>query len=132
MDNNERAGAAHAVLNLLVADSLFPGINHTEQDNFWQAVKAIDEIIGDRDRLLVPNISSQALGRIQKDLLFDIYVPRTGDTASPTLPIVLVESAVNTACREADSLRIRKSELTIGRVKIRIKKTLDQMLRHFA
>ena len=132
VENNERAGAAHAVLNLLVADSLFPGINYTEQDNFWQAVKAIDEIIGDRDRLLVPNIPSQVLGRIQKDLLFDIYVPRTGDTASPTLPVVLVESAVNTACREADSLRIRKSELTIGRVKVRIKKTLDQMLRHFS
>ncbi len=52
VDNNEFAGAAHAVLNLLVADSLFPGINHTEQDNVWQAVRAIDEVIGDRDRLL--------------------------------------------------------------------------------
>ena len=132
VDKNEQAGAAHAVLNLLVADSLLPGINYSEQDNFWQAVNAIDEIVAQRDQLMVPNIPVLQLEKIQKHLLFDIYVPKTGDTASPTLPIVLVESAVNTACREADSLRVKKSELPIGRVKARIKKTLAQMLRHFS
>ncbi|MCF8095875.1 MAG: hypothetical protein K9J79_11005 [Desulfobacteraceae bacterium] len=132
VDKNERAGAAHALLNLLVADSLFPDINHTEQDNFWQAVRAMDEIISQRDQLMVPNLPVRYLERIQKDLLFEIYVPQTGDTTSPSLPIILIESAVNTACREADSLREKKSELTIGRVKSRIKRTLEQILRDFA
>ena len=131
VDKNERAGAAHALLNLLVADSLLPDINHTEQDNFWQAVRAMDEIISQRDQLIVPNLPVRYLERIQKDLLFDIYVPQTGDTTSPSLPVILIESAVTTTCREADSLRVRRSELTIGRVKARMKKVTEQMLKYF-
>lgn len=127
--DNERAGMAHAILNLLVADSLFPNINSTEQDNFWGAVKNMDELIAAKDQLMVPNIPTHPLAKIKNHLLFDLYVPQTGDQTSPTLPIIIVESAVNTACRVADSLREKKSDLTIGKVKARIKREIEKCLK---
>jgi SNF2 family DNA or RNA helicase len=125
IEENQRAGMAHDVLNLLVADSVFPDINHTDQDNFWQAAKAMDALIAGRDQLLIPEMPSSPIANIQQHLLFDIQVPRVGDKTSPTLPISLVASAVDKACREADSLREKKSDLTISRVKTRIKKELQ-------
>ena len=127
--SNERAGRAHAILNLMIADSLFPGINAMETDNFWQSVKNLDEIIAGRNQLMVSKIPSYLLAKIQKDLLFDIYVPQTADTAAPTLPIVLIKCGINSACRLADSLKEKKSDLTIGKVKTRIKREISKYLK---
>jgi hypothetical protein len=126
VQDNEKAGVAHALLNLLVADSLFPGFNSTEEENFWQAVKNWDEINADRDRFVVPNIPTEPLAKIKKYMLFDLYVSQAGDRTTLTLPIIIVKSAVNTACRVADSLRERKAGLTIGRVKARIKREMEK------
>ena len=120
VEENKRAGSAHDALNLLVAGSVFSGIHFDDQDKFWPTVKTMDDLIAQRDQLVVPDIPSTMLLKIRKDLLFDIQVPKTGDKASPTLPIVLVESAVNKACREADSLKDRRSDVTVGKVKNRL------------
>jgi superfamily II DNA or RNA helicase len=127
--NNERAGRAHAILNLLIADSLFPNINTTEEDNFGQSVKDIDKIIAERDQLAVSKLPVPLLEKIKHDLLFDIYVPQTVDTTTLTLPIILIKSAVDCACRIADSLKERRSNLTIGKVKIRIKREISRYLK---
>ncbi len=125
---NKNAAKAHAALNLLIADSLLPGINHTEQDNFWQAASTIEEIIGSREHLLVPHMPTRALSKIQKDLLFDIHVPQTGDNTTPTLPVLLIESALNTACRVADGMRERRADLTIAKVKGRLKREIERYI----
>lgn len=120
--NNAQAGMAHVALNLLVADSLFPGINATEADNFWQTVNTMDQLLMARDQLMVPNLPAAPLRKIQNDLLFDIYVPQVGDTTSPTLPVLLARAAVNTACRIADSMKVKRADLTIGQVKSRMQR----------
>ena len=125
---NQRTGKAHEVLSLLAADGMFPGFNHTEGDNFWQAVRAMDEVLQRGNRLTVPKIPVIPLARIRDDLLFDIHVPKTGDTTSLTLPNVLAEAAVNKAYREADAFREKRSALTIARVKARLRKALQSCL----
>ncbi|MBC2715671.1 MAG: hypothetical protein HF978_10205 [Desulfobacteraceae bacterium] len=125
IQDNEQAGNAQAVLSLLIADRLFPGFDETEQNNFWQSVNNMDQLIADRDQLMAPNIPTSPLGKIKKDLLFDIYVPQVGETTSPTLPILLVESAVDTACRAADGMKVKKADLTIGRVKTRLRRLME-------
>ena|SRR6056297_106483 len=121
-----RGGCALAALNFLVADSLFSGINDSEQDNFWQTVENKDEVIENRDQLTVPNIPTSPLAKIRKDLLFIVQVPKTGDKTSPTLPIILIESAINTACRMADGMKEKKSDLTIAKVKGRLKRGIER------
>ena len=70
IEENQQAGQSQDILNLLVADSLFPGISYSRQDNFWQSVKSMDELIAKRDQLIVPEIPSDALDAIHKNLLF--------------------------------------------------------------
>jgi hypothetical protein len=89
----------------------------------------MDKIIAERDQLAVSKLPVSILEKIKKDLLFDIYVPKTEDTTTLTLPIILIKSAVDTACRIADSLKERKSNLTIGKVKARIKRDISRYLK---
>ncbi|MCF7668414.1 MAG: DEAD/DEAH box helicase family protein [Verrucomicrobia bacterium] len=127
INENERAGKAHAALNLLVADSLFPVFNKNEQDNFRDDIRDKDKLIEERDDLIVSNLPTLELSKIRKYLLFDLSIPKTGDTTNLTLPISIIESAVNTACRLANSLEKKKSDLTIGKVKGRIRKELKDI-----
>ena len=129
IEDNERAGTAHEVFNLLVADSMLPGLNFTMNDNFWQMISYMDGIIPERETLIAPDISTDLLRIIQDSLLFDISVPRAGDKTSPILPSYLIKSALDQACRVADSLREKKSELSIGKVKTRIQTEIKHILR---
>ncbi len=129
IEDNERTGTAHEVFNMLVADSQLPGLNFTMNDNFWQMINYMDGIIPERESLIAPNISSDLLRTVQDNLLFDISVPRAGDKASPALPAYVIKSALDQACRVADSLREKKSELTIGKVKTRIQTEIKHLLR---
>ena len=88
----------------------------------------MDEVLQRGNRLTVPKIPVIPLARIRDDLLFDIHVPKTGDTTSLTLPNVLAEAAVNKAYREADAFREKRSALTIARVKARLRKALQSYL----
>ncbi len=118
--DNERAGQAQGLLSLIIADRLFPGFNETEQDNFWQTVKIKDERIAQRDRLIIPDMPTNLVSKVQKELLLDIPLPQVGEAVSPTLPIVLVQSAVDAACRIADGMKVKKTDLTIGKLKTRL------------
>ncbi len=117
---NQAVGHAHAVLNLMIADSLLPPIGTNEYDNFWTTIKDLDRVIENRDRLLIPKLNAVMLRRIKDDLLFDVPVPNVGDETSPSLPITLVTAALDAACRLADGLKGNRSDITIGMVKTRI------------
>ncbi len=126
--DNQKAGRAQKVFNLLVADRIFPRIGESEQDNFYQAVSSLEEqIFARRDQLQVPQLPIPVLTAIQEHLLFDIHVPQTGETASPTLPIFFIEAAVNEACRLADGIRERRADITIAKVKRRIQRELNHL-----
>lgn len=128
IQENQQAGRDQEILNLLIAHSLFSGINDTDQDNFWQAVATKDQLVESRDELVVPNIPTSPLSKIHKDLLFDIHFPRTGSKTTPTLPILLIKSAIDTACRVADGMKEKKSELTIGNVRGKISREIKRLL----
>ncbi|MDY6825284.1 MAG: helicase-related protein [Thermodesulfobacteriota bacterium] len=126
--DNQKAGKSQKLLNLLVADSLFPPTGRAEYENFYQVVNQIDqEVIGQRAQLMVPKLPREKLANIKDDLIVDIQVPQAGDTASPTLPVFIIASAVNEACRLADSLHEKRADITIAKVKQRINRELQQM-----
>ncbi len=127
--DNQQAAKAQRILNLLIADSIFPRVGETQQDNFFQAVTYLDqEIIASRERLLVSRIPVSSLSRIKDDLLISVHVPQTGETTSQKLPIFLIKSAVDEACRLAEGLKERRADITIGRVKRRIRRELAHYL----
>jgi superfamily II DNA or RNA helicase len=116
-NNNQIAAQAQMILNLLIADRSFPPFGKTESDGFWPAVSEWDQILETRDKLIVPKINAELLRKIQPILLCEIPVPRAGDETDLSLPVIQVAAAIDAACRIADSLKIKKSDVTIDQVK---------------
>ncbi len=128
IQDNEQAGYSHDMLNLLVADCLMPDVMFNLKDNFWHMVRHMEGVIAEREALLVPKMPADMLSAVQDSLLFEIPVPKTGDRVTPSLPVVLVESALNRACRLADSMRENRADMTIEKVKNRIRAEINKHL----
>jgi len=54
------------------------------------------------------------LATIRDEMPYDLELPRVGEKMVVTLPIFAVAAAVDTAYRMADSMRKKKSDLTIS------------------
>ncbi len=67
------------------------------------------------------------LKRIQGKTLIDVPAPLVGEVTSPTVPAVLVTAGLDSACRIADAMRVRKTDLTIDMVKRRLQREISQI-----
>jgi hypothetical protein len=123
---NRRAGHAQILLELLTIRSIMPPFGFTEEDNFWTAVKRFDELITERDQLTIRKMPVDPLRKMRKELIFDVPIPKVGETVSPELPILIVSAAVDASCRIAESLKVKKSTLTISTVRSRIEREIGQ------
>ena len=48
-----------------------------------------------------------------------------------TAPILLVEAAVDAACRVADAMKVKKATLTVGTVRNRLEREIGRYLKAF-
>jgi len=127
---NKRAGLAQNVMNLLTIRKLLPPPGHTDADNFWSTVKdRLDPLIEKRERLMVPDMPVNILTALRDELPYELDLPRVGEKTVLTLPIYAVAAGVDAACRLADSMRKKKSDLTISMVQARLDREIEKELK---
>lgn len=123
--DNQRAGRAQEILNLLVIESLLEDkvISDGRQANFVAALRSITSRFENKDyvRAVLP---ANKIRRISNELLFDCHVPNVGDKASMIVSQILAQTSADTASRIADGLKENKKSLRLGRVMNRIKNEL--------
>ncbi|MCK4528111.1 hypothetical protein KAW18_12135 [candidate division WOR-3 bacterium] len=121
---NQRTATAQSIFNLITAQSLIHPVSSSENDHFWTIIKELDELINERERLLISNLPVEPLQLISKDLLFDLQLPQVAENTSQTVPIQLVSTAVDAACRIADAMKVKKTDLTVRMVDLRIEREI--------
>jgi len=127
--NNERAAIAQELLNLSILKSLLHPLKAKDHDDFWAIMKNVDEIITEKDQLMIPDMPLSILKVIKDDILFKVLIPELGQSATPTMPILTVKTAVDTGYRVADSLKVKKSELTVSLVESRVDRRQIELLK---
>ena len=127
---NQRAARAQVIIGLMTISSLLQPITSTDEDNFSTTVKDLDNLVAERDRLMVTRLQVDPLKMIAGELLFDLQIPKVGETTTLTLPIILVGSAVDAGCRIADAIKVKKSDLTLGMVRSRIDREIERQLKN--
>jgi superfamily II DNA or RNA helicase len=123
--DNRRAAHAQRLLDLLVINQLIPPFDVSVTENFWSTVSGLDNLIQQREVLLVPKLPVPALQRVRGKTLFDVPTPQVGEVTSPTVPILLISAGLDAVCRIADAMRVRRSNLTIDSVKRRLQREID-------
>lgn len=127
---NLRAGIADAIWDLLVAQSLLKPIGSSDDDNFWATIKNIDDLLTQRDHLLIADLPVEILKTIQGELLADIPIPNVGDKTTVTVPIVFAKAGIDAGYRIADAMKEKKSELSLGMVQAKIDRELKDQIKH--
>ena len=128
---NQQSAVAQEILDLLVARSLFDTISKSQAENFWTSVKYIEDLLQERDRLNVASIPVEYLQRIVSDLAIELRPPKMGQDTTITVPTFIVACAVDATCRLADGMKVKKSELTVGRVLDRIGREIERKMKAF-
>jgi len=127
---NERAGWAQNMMNLLTARKLLSPRSNAAIENFWTMLKeSLDPLLAGRERLLVPDMPLNALAGLCDELPYELNLPRVGEKAVVTLPIYAVAAALDTGCRIADSMRRKKADLTIAMVHARLDREIEKEMR---
>ena len=85
----------------------------------------------ERDRLMVPGLPVDTLRMIAKELAFDLQIPRLGQITTLTLPILLVGAAVDASCRIADSMKVKKTNLTLVMVRDRVDRDIERAVKAY-
>lgn len=118
--------------NLLTFRKLLPPPGSTDADNFWTTLRErLDPLLAERERLLVPDMPVHLLADLCDELPYHLDLPRVGEKAVVTLPIYAVAAALDAGCRMADSMRKRKTDLTIAMVQARLDREIEKELRAF-
>ena len=129
---NERAGRAQRIMNLLTIRKLLPPPGYTDADNFWAAVKErLDPLVAERKRLMVTDMPVSILASIRDELPYDLDLPRVGEKTIVTLPIYAIAAAVDAGCRMADAMRKRRADLSISAVQAKLDREIEKELKAY-
>ena len=129
---NERAGRAQRIMNLLTIRKLLPPPGYTDADNFWTAVKErLDPLVAERKRLMVTDMPVSILAGLKDELPYDLDLPRVGEKTIVTLPIYAIAAAVDAGCRMADAMRKRRADITISTVQGRLNREIEKELKAY-
>jgi hypothetical protein len=127
---NVRAGSAQLLLDHAVAYSQVSRYarNAEDPENAWSVLEHVRGIIDGTARLNVPEIPPEWLSA-RDCLLFEATVPQAGGDGWLNAPSVLLRSALDSACRQADSFRERRSELTTEKLLRRLRSEAERLAR---
>ncbi|MBW1961242.1 MAG: DEAD/DEAH box helicase family protein [Deltaproteobacteria bacterium] len=130
-NDNQRFGYAQLIFDLLIGKALLHPPTVEDADNFWSVVRELDNIISQRDQLIVPNIPTEMLRAVSGNYLFDIPVPQVSEYFSPTLPNILVAAGLDAACRTAAGMKVAKATLAVDTVKRRLDREIELCLKRY-
>jgi hypothetical protein len=131
---NERAGQSQLLLDYLVARDLMRSRQQTGSSEpvFWREVAALEEICRRRDMIRARRIPV-TLGRHLSGSLFDLILPATGDEGYIDAPRPLLLAALDAACRLANGMKVRRSELLTTDVLERLERLIERsMIRSYS
>jgi hypothetical protein len=127
---NVRAGTAQVLLDHAVAVSQLSRYaeNADDPENAWSVLDHVRGVIAGTRSMQVPEIPPPWLSA-RDCLLFQATVPQAGGDAWLNAPSMLLQSALDAACRQADAFRERKSELTTERLLKRLRAEAERLAR---
>ncbi len=119
---NIRAAQVHEMLNFLVIRSLLDARARFSGDGalFWPVLREVKLLFEERECIRINDLPADTLRPVAGELLFDCQVPSVGDKAHLSVPRILARTAIDAANRLADSMKIRKSELRVETVLVRL------------
>jgi len=128
---NLKSAIAQKLMNLICIKGLLLPIGVSENDTFWTVVKNIEDLVNEKERLMVPKCPVNLLQIIKNDLLTDLQIPQTGEYVTINLPIHFISSALDEGFRIADAMKVKKSELTVRMVRDRIDREIKKMTNQY-
>ena len=122
---NERVGRSQILLAYLVAYHLMRSRQKVGQgaDRFWHELHAMEQGYADREMVRVKGIPA-AVARGLEMPLFDPVLPTVGEEGYIDAPRLLLASALDAAARLADSLHVKKDDLSVADVMKRIEREI--------
>jgi hypothetical protein len=124
---NEQTARGHLLLTYLVAQRSMQGRRRTGSgaDLFWHELANLENADADRPSIRVKPIPVKLIRRFPAGL-FETVLPNVGEDGYVDAPRILLDCAFDAAARLADSLRVKKDELStddmIGRLEREIGK----------
>jgi ERCC4-related helicase len=128
-NENRQAAVAQEILDLVIIQGLLKMVDGFALDNFWSTIRDIENTVQEERSITVYNLSAAPLRKIAEKLAFTLQVPRVGETATMKVPQLLAEASINAGCRLADSMRKKKSGLTVADVLNRLEREIDNKIR---
>lgn len=122
---NERAARSQVLLNFLIIRGLMMDrkMLGKGQALFWREIESIEEDYKDRESMRIRHIPSSIAGKLS-GLLLDVSITHAGEDTYVDTPQVFLKAAVEAACREADAMRRKKSDLLTDEVLSRIERMI--------
>lgn len=125
-----KAALSQKLLNLLVMVGLMRDRQKigSGQVLFWQEVAAIEEGYKERKSLRIRNLPTASVKKLSC-LLFRVEVPTSGETSHVDASPILLRSALDAICREANAMKKKKSELTTDEVLARAEGSIKHLMK---
>jgi hypothetical protein len=128
---NERAQKAEACLEAHGAERLLSswsrGVGFPENAPCAEALEKMEALLQESGERTLTGVDLELLRTLSLDLLWDLKIPRLGDSGDVAFPKLLLQASLDTAAREMDAIKGRKSEISLARVHQRIQRRVERM-----
>lgn len=130
---NVRAGRAQLAFTYLLAGGLVKMGKKSapSEDNYWAIARNIEDLLKEKTEFSVPDLPAEPLREIEDQLLFSLKIPSVGPRAMILASSTMLQSAFDAACRQADSMKVRKSELGVDTVINRLERQAEEAMKAF-
>ncbi len=128
---NVKAGHGQILLAHLVARHLisFRGRTASDGERFADVLAHLEALLEGEREISIPSLPKDALDGLEQELLFEPKIPALGSEASILASSPLLRCAVDAACREADALKFRRSELMTESVINRLDSMIEEEIK---
>jgi len=131
---NRRAGQAQLIFSYLLAKQLLSrwAGSDSAQGNFWALAGDMEKQLTEVEGVNVTGLPAEDLRDLRAELLFEPKVPSAGQEASIYASPILLRSALDAARRQADALRVKKSELLTSMVLDRLSRQIEEEMKVYS
>jgi hypothetical protein len=131
---NRRAARVQELLNCRIVRELLQVKAGSDMDGalFWPTLREAENMVEERDRLLISDMPLDILHNYQHHLPYDLNLPTIGDHVPIQVPRFALKAAVDTAKRAAESMKSKRSELFVSRVMARLERDAAERRRMIA
>lgn len=130
---NKRAAHAQLVFSYLIAHRLYSRLagGGSDSENFWVLAGEMESQLDETGETSVTGLPVDKLRIVGGDLIFEPKIPSAGQSASIYAPKVLLRSALDAARRQADAMRVKRTEQSISMVLNRLERQINEEMRAY-